>query len=49
MRKGIKMNFETIMSFVGVVVAPLVAFIFKEVSGTKKELADLYQRGIKAP
>ena len=40
MRKGIKMNFETIMSFVGVVVAPLVAFIFREVSGTKKELAD---------
>lgn len=40
MRKAIKMNFETIMSFVGVVVAPLVAFIFREVSSTKKELAD---------
>ena len=40
MRKVIRMNFETIMSFVGVVVAPLVAFIFREVSGTKKELAD---------
>lgn len=40
MKKVIKMNFETIMSFVGVIVAPLVAFIFKEVSSTKKELAD---------
>ena len=40
MRKVMRMNFETIMSFVGVVVAPLVAFIFREVSGTKKELAD---------
>lgn len=40
MRKVLKMNFETIMSFVGVVVAPLVAFIFRELSSTKKELAD---------
>ena len=40
MRKALRMNFETIMSFVGVVVAPLVAFIFREVSGTKKDLAD---------
>lgn len=40
MRKALRMNFETIMSFVGVVVAPLVAFIFREVSSAKKELAD---------
>lgn len=40
MRKALRMNFETIMSFVGVVVAPLVAFIFRELSATKKELAD---------
>ena len=40
MRKATKMNFETIMSFVGVVVAPVVAFVFKELSGTKKDLAD---------
>ena len=40
MRKALRMNFETIMSFVGVVVAPLVAFIFRELSSTKKELAD---------
>ena len=38
MRKVIRMNFETVMSFVGVVVAPLVAFIFKEVLGAKREL-----------
>ena len=31
-------RFETIMSFVGVIVAPLVAFIFKEVLGAKREL-----------
>ena len=40
MRKVMRMNFETIMSFVGVVVAPVVAFVFKELSGTKKDLAD---------
>lgn len=38
MRKALKMNFETIMSFVGVVVAPVVAFMFKEVLGAKREL-----------
>ena len=38
MGKVIKMNFETIMSFVGAIVAPLVAFIFKEVLGAKREL-----------
>ena len=40
MRKVMRMNFETIMSVVGVVVAPVVAFVFKELSGTKKDLAD---------
>lgn len=40
MRKAIKMSFETIMSFVAAIVVPLVAFLFKETSETKKELAD---------
>lgn len=31
-------SFETVMSFVGVVVAPVVAFIFKEVLGAKRDL-----------
>ena len=37
-----KMNvsFETIMAFVSAVVAPFVAFIFKEVSAVKRDLAD---------
>lgn len=40
MRKAIRMSFETIMSFVAVIVVPLVAFLFKEASETKKDLAD---------
>lgn len=42
MRKATKMNisFETIMAFVSAVVAPVVAFVFKELLGTKKDLAD---------
>lgn len=40
MRKAIRMSFETIMSFVAAIVVPLVAFLFKETSETKKDLAD---------
>ncbi|MBO7713340.1 MAG: hypothetical protein J6S85_07190 [Methanobrevibacter sp.] len=40
MRKAIRMSFETIMSFVAAIVVPLVVFLFKESSSTKKDLAD---------
>lgn len=40
MRKVWKMNFETIMSFIGVVVVPLLGFIHKESATTKKDLAE---------
>jgi len=40
MRRASKMNFETIMSFVGVVVVPFLGFLYKEATGVKKELAD---------
>ena len=39
MRKAVKMSFETIMSFVGAIVVPLVAFLYKESAETKKDLA----------
>ena len=31
-------GFETIMSFVGVVVVPIIGYVFREVSSTKREL-----------
>ena len=40
MKKGIKMNFETIMSFVGCIVIPILGWLHKENSSTKQELAD---------
>lgn len=40
MRKVLRMNFETIMSFVGAVVVPVVGFLFKEVISTKQQLAE---------
>ena len=40
MRKVFRMNFETIMSFVGAVVVPVVGFLFKEVISTKQQLAE---------
>lgn len=39
MRKVMRMGFETIMSFVGAIVVPLVAFLYKETAETKKDLA----------
>ena len=35
-----RMSFETIMSFVGAIVVPLVAFLYKESASTKQQLAD---------
>ena len=40
MKKAIRMNFETIMSFIGVVVIPFLGFLYKEANTVKKELAD---------
>jgi hypothetical protein len=40
MRKVIRMSFDTIMQILGVLIIPIVAFIHKETSSTKKELAD---------
>jgi hypothetical protein len=40
MKKGIKMNFETIMSFVGCIVIPILGWLHKENASTKQELAD---------
>lgn len=40
MRKVIKMNFETIMSFVGCIVIPILGWLHKENATTKQELAD---------
>ena len=40
MGKVIKMSFDTIMQIVGVLVIPLIAFLYKESSSTKKDLAD---------
>lgn len=40
MKKGCKMNFETIMSFVGCIVVPFLGFLYREANALKKELAD---------
>ena len=40
MRKAIKMSFDTIMQIIGVLVIPIIGFLYKETSSTKKELAD---------
>lgn len=35
-----KMSFDTIMQIIGVLVIPIIGFLYKETSSTKKELAD---------
>ena len=40
MRKVMRMSFETIMSFVGCIVIPILGWIHRENSVTRKELAD---------
>lgn len=40
MRKAMKMSFDTIMQIIGVLVIPILGFLYKESSSTKKELAD---------
>lgn len=40
MRKAMKMSFDTIMQIIGVLVIPIIGFLYKETSSTKKELAD---------
>lgn len=40
MRKAIRMSFDTIMQIIGVLVIPIIGFLYKETSSTKKELAD---------
>ena len=40
MKKGCKMNFETIMSFIGIIVIPFLGFLYKEANSLKKDLAD---------
>lgn len=40
MRKALRMNFETIMSFVGCIVIPVLGWLHRETANTKKELAD---------
>ena len=40
MRKVIKMSFDTIMQIIGVLVIPIIGFLYKETSSTKKELSD---------
>lgn len=34
------MNFETIMSFIGIIVIPFLGFLYKEANTVKKDLAD---------
>ena len=40
MRKAVKMSFDVVMQIVGILVIPLIGFLYKESAGTKKELAD---------
>ena len=40
MRKVIRMSFDGIMQIIGILVIPLIGFLYKESSSTKKDLAD---------
>lgn len=40
MKKDLKMNFDTIMQIIGVLVIPLVGFLYKETAQTKRDLSD---------
>ena len=40
MRKVVRMSFDVVMQIVGILVIPLIGFLYKESSSTKKELAD---------
>lgn len=40
MRKVIRMNFETIMSFVGMIVIPVLGFLHRSNTKTSQDLAD---------
>ena len=44
MKKEIKMSFDTIMQIIGVLVLPIVGFLHKETTQTKRELADFKTR-----
>lgn len=35
-----RMSFDTIMQIIGVLVIPIIGFLYKETSTTKKDLAD---------
>lgn len=40
MRKAVRMSFDVVVQIISVVVIPLIAFLYKESSSTKKELAE---------
>ena len=40
MKRASKMSFDAIIQIIGILVVPVVGFLFKEVSATKKDLAD---------
>jgi len=40
MKKVIKMSFDSILQIISVLIIPLIAFLYKESSSTKKDLAD---------
>lgn len=40
MKKGWKMNFDVVMQIIGVLVLPILGFLYKETSTCKKDLAE---------
>ena len=40
MRKALRMSFDTVMQIIGILVIPLIGFLYKESADTKKELAE---------
>lgn len=40
MKKDRRMSFEGIMQIIGVLVIPIIGFLYKEAAATKKDLAD---------
>lgn len=40
MKRDWKMNFDTIMQIIGVLVIPILGFLYRESASTKKELAE---------
>ena len=44
MKKGWKMNFDVIMQIIGVLVLPILGFLYKETSSCKKDLSEFKTR-----